>query len=466
MDERKMLSRRSFLRMATVAGAGIVAAACTPKAAPTVAPTKPPAAQATAVPPTAVPAPSGPVSLRYAGMQSQAVEDEIVAMYTEANPDVTLEFEGLQWDLYTAKLAMEFAGGVGPDVGSVGDWGYDLVMRGAYAQLQPFIDADKDYNIDDHVALAVKDGTFNGVYCSGGGDLYALPMSLVVFTWFYNWDMMQELGFTKTPNDLYAEGNWDYDAVREIGMAAVKDTNGDGKLDQFGLKCMMAPYMIWRGIAPEWGVEIFNEDLTRCLANQPEIVEGLEVWTGFQTKDKFWPSSAAVDDQAKFENGRFVFQDAHSGWLGGFRERVTFDWDCAPWPSGPVNNKILLVVANWGVSASTAHPQESWDLLKYITGPEAQAKRVELRGAFPSQKSVLRDVFTVPKPPEHSQVMVDTAEDGFLIPHFRGFNDFMSECRVAVDSVLVGDKTCQEALDILKEKADMILSENLDLTPQ
>ena len=51
---------------------------------------------------------------------------------------------------------------------------------------------------------------------------------------YYNATMFEEYG-VKTPKQYFQEGKWNWDAYLEVCVAMTKDTNGDGKMDTYGI---------------------------------------------------------------------------------------------------------------------------------------------------------------------------------------------------------------------------------------
>ena len=51
---------------------------------------------------------------------------------------------------------------------------------------------------------------------------------------YYNLDMFLEYN-VKTPKEYFLEGNWTWETFLEVMTAMTKDTNGDGKIDTYGL---------------------------------------------------------------------------------------------------------------------------------------------------------------------------------------------------------------------------------------
>ena len=50
---------------------------------------------------------------------------------------------------------------------------------------------------------------------------------------YYNKTLFQENGL-KTPFEYYKEGNWNWKTFLEVATKLTKDTDGDGKVDQYG----------------------------------------------------------------------------------------------------------------------------------------------------------------------------------------------------------------------------------------
>ncbi|MCU6710255.1 extracellular solute-binding protein [Paenibacillus sp. J5C_2022] len=93
--------------------------------------------------------------------------------------------------------------------------------------LQP-IDGILDIDSEKWPADLRMTGSFNGeVYgfstaVGGGGGIY------------YNKAILQKEGLPD-PQELHEKGEWNWDAFLDIAKKATKDTNGDGKIDQYGL---------------------------------------------------------------------------------------------------------------------------------------------------------------------------------------------------------------------------------------
>ncbi len=138
---KKSLSRRDFLHMVTLSGAGVVLAACAPAATPT-----PQSAEATQV--VDVPAAADGVKITfwtYPG--DEGFLGEMFDLYRSSNPNVSLDLVKITNDDMTQKLAAALVAGAGaPDVADI-EQGYfrKWVYGPGLLDLRPYnVEAHKD----------------------------------------------------------------------------------------------------------------------------------------------------------------------------------------------------------------------------------------------------------------------------------------------------------------------------------
>lgn len=146
----------------------------------------------------------------------------------EAANAVDIELQITPWDNYEEKYMTGIAANEGPDVGYM------------YAEIiGTFIDLGSIKPISPYLTQADRQ---NYLYLDNGfayGDQFGLPIIVgngAVL--FYNKDMLADLGFGSPP------ATWE--EFLEMAIAATKDTNGDGKIDQWGF-------------APGWGATDWGE---------------------------------------------------------------------------------------------------------------------------------------------------------------------------------------------------------------
>ena len=181
----------------------------------------------------------------------------IVADFEAANPNIKVNVEVSDWDSYWTKLKTLLAANTPPDVFAMDAPLYlDYQSRGVLLNLQPYIDSNP----------GMLDGLFPNTltaYQTPDG-YFGLPRDFQTIVVFYNKDMFDKAGVA------YPKSNWTYDDLRATAKALTKDTNGDGKIDQFGY--VIDPWDFEPGMSEiiwAYGGDLINADHTKTLIGEP-----------------------------------------------------------------------------------------------------------------------------------------------------------------------------------------------------
>jgi hypothetical protein len=230
MEEKKPVSRRRFLQVAAVAGAGAALAACGPSAqqqpaAPVQEKEQAAAAQEAA--PTAAPAAQAGEKLVRLwvnwGNMNQLFQDEVwykMPEYQEICPGIKIEYKGNVTD---ANTLTAIAAGEPPDCGSNLNYA-QLAIKGVFLDTQPLIDNSKYVKQEDYVPAIwdfCKFWTFDG--------MLGLPCfeSFLDYGLNYNTEMVTKAGLDPAkPPETFSE------ALEWQKALTVKDDAGN--LKQFG----------------------------------------------------------------------------------------------------------------------------------------------------------------------------------------------------------------------------------------
>jgi multiple sugar transport system substrate-binding protein len=225
----------------------LLVTACSP--APTPAPVEPaapaaPAAEEPAAPapaaeepvveePTPLPPPEpGKTQIRwFVGLGTGtnpdqiAVQEEVVADFNAAHPDIQLVLEVVPYDAARDTLATQIASGAGPDIiGPVG-WGGSNAFYGQWLDLTPYIQSTGfDTSVFDP-ALVVFYQTEEGQV--------GLPFAVFPAATYFVPDMFDEVGLAYPPQtydeqyELDGEMvDWDLDTFTEVAKRLTIDVNG------------------------------------------------------------------------------------------------------------------------------------------------------------------------------------------------------------------------------------------------
>lgn len=266
-SEKRMLSRRDFLRAMSALGAGSVLAACVP-AAPS-----PSTGGATEEQEAAAPAAEG-VKLQLWAFWTQLGKVEEKFRQTEelkqALGNNTVEFRfGFEREAFLAAVA----GGTPPDAGT--QWGYiDFMSRGAAIPLDDYIAASTVISPDKFI-----EGNWDTVQYQG--KVYGIPAweCFVRRGLNYNARLVEEAGLDPEKPPVTWDETWTW-------HEALTKFDDAGNLIQIGLD----PYDAEGGVGPgddgwfladSWGFAWFDPDTQEFNLDNELMIEGLETMGEF-----------------------------------------------------------------------------------------------------------------------------------------------------------------------------------------
>jgi ABC-type glycerol-3-phosphate transport system substrate-binding protein len=434
------MSRRDFLTRAAVVSSGLVMAACTPKVVEvekevtkvvkeTVIVDGTP--QVVEVEVTAEVAPKSPIELRYLTWWERFVPvfPAIKAAYEDKNPHVTLKLEEVTYGEATAKYQTTLVAGTAADI--------------LYHQesMSRFYDAGQILDITDMVEADgwdYQDDFFDGL----GADMWRGRQ--------YGWTHMYEstaINYNKTMiqeywgQDLweaFPDGDWTWDDLFEVALACTKDTDGDGRIDQWGLQIETVDatnnFQQVRGWAK--GVSYYDPNTMQFNLTSPEMIETLEeMWDWEKKHEVIIPQAARTELQralgvAPFYGGKVALYQRFASDVFLCLQTIgdKFEWDSFPLPREGERRGISLIAAHpHNITAATKHKEEAYDFVKYM-GTEPGLMTLMQNKMFcppikrPEIYETLKEAFLT-APPDHMNVWLDVmTKYGGIAPILRYHN--------------------------------------------
>lgn len=362
------------------------------------------------------------------------------------NPDIKIDLLQFPGN-YIEKIGSMFAAGSPPDVIFIGEKASEFASRDALLDLTPYIEKDKEeIGISDIYPQFLE-------LCKYKGKYFALPVNAGSDVIFYNKNIFDKAGL-KYPDETLT-----YTGLVDIAQKLTGDTDGDGRIDQYGL------YVTWNwwwvsGHILKWGGDLFNSDLTKCLFDRPENIEAIRYYSDLIKKYKVSPSPVELKTQGDtqlFMAGKLAMFNC--GWYvcQFFKDIKDFSWDVAPVP-GIDGKRLSYGGINWIlISKNTKHPEESWRVVKYITGEMGQ--EYFLRGGFdmPVRKSVTRKLTDIVSHPENRKVFIDSMEYSRLIPEFPKKSEVTEIISQELDNIFYKDIPVEEGCKRITERVNKIL---------
>lgn len=364
----------------------------------------------------------------------QAIVDEFNASQNE----IELILEIVDADAASDTLATQIAGGNAPDIaGPVGIKGRDT-FKGAWLDLQPFIDAT---NYD----LSVFDPAMVEFYHVQEEGQLGIPFGIFPSFIIYNKDLFDEAGLAYPPHEygapyVDADGNeveWNMDTLRDLSMQLTVDANGNDatsedfdpeNIVQFGWQNQWTdPRGVGSFFAPG---SLVAEDGS---AQIPDAWRAAWQWT----YDGWWedwfipngPYGGAEFLQGPggpFSSGNLAMVHLHMWYVATWAlGESDFAWDLAAVPSYNGEITAKMHADTFGILKSTEHPDEAFQVLTYLLSEEIAGELLNIYGGMPARLSM---------------------QEAWLTNYFQtNFPDQDVDIQVVVDSMAYADNPNHES---------------------
>ncbi len=382
--------------------------------------------------------------------------------FEKAHPDIRIQFiKAGEGD----KKGTMIAGGDAPDVVNIGAgeefWRY--TDAGVLRDLTPFLtpadvkDLEGDFFRVPREAM-MKDGKY-----------YAMPWNLIPFILFYNKRLFDRYDVP------YPNENWTWADFESAARKLTIDKNNDGFPEIFG-----TGFATWQEGYYTWfyqnGAQVLSEDGKRVDINNPKAVEALEYLQRLTREYDAMPTQTNRPQNVG-SGGLFASdRQAMIGPTGSFfipqfrgKDFEKVDWDIAPLPKGPTGIRSAAVASGgFGVTTQSEHPQEAFELVKYLTGPEGQARLAESALFVPARASIARDMSLMNPTgkPEHMEAVIHAVENdyAFVSPWTgRRWSEFTGFLNEDLNNFLFAKEkpglTAEMVLQKLEDRGNFLLAE-------
>jgi multiple sugar transport system substrate-binding protein len=384
---------------------------------------------------------------------------ELGKRFTDNHPNVEIEYINIVdgGPFGRDKLQQMIAGGTPPDIMMLNTGQFEAFgSRDALAALDDRIAAES-YDLSIYWPPAVE-----GIKIDG--KTYGLPKDISDHVVYLNTDLFAAAG-VELPAD-----EWTWDDFRDIAKQLTVDTDGDGNVDQWGTSIVNGVWS-WGSFVITNGGQVLNDDRTECLLNSPEALEALNVYYGYLTADAVsvppgtLPQTPGSFDQ--FNSGITAMQMAGPWFRPGLVENKPFNWTLRLYPRpGADAPTSILYTDQWGMSSDTKHPDEAWELLKFLGGAEGQTIWSEIYGSrsiTPIKELALSDKWMTYGGEEHrpdNQTILDQLER--TVPPPINFGDGAEVDNVwdeQFDLVMAGQQSVEQAVESIVDQVNRILQQ-------
>ncbi len=357
----------------------------------------------------------------------QAIVDEFNAT-KPLGENISLKMEVVDADQAATILQTQIAGGNPPDI--VGPMGVRSAATffGGWLDIAPYIESN-NYDLSDFDQAFVD-------FWNIGGEQIGLPFGAFPSMVWYNSAHFDEAGLAYPPQEfgapyVDADGNekpWNVDTLRELAIVLSVDANGltpaDDGFDpnnqvQWGYCATVQNE--FRGLATLFGAGNFVAD-DGTTFQFPEPWKDYAQWHHDNiyeyniTPTPDFLASDLLANPSPLGSGNCSIMATHTWFQGWGTGELPFDdFDTAAVPAGPSGEVTAKLHADtFAIPKSSAYPNEAFQVVGWMLGPEMAPELAKVYGALPARISAQADF--VADPANDAGFTWQVAQDSLAYP--------------------------------------------------
>lgn len=396
----------------------------------------------------------GPVELSFSfwGWGNEIeLKQKIIQAYEASHPNVKIKGAFTDGETYPAKLQTYFSSNTAPDVISIaGDILSEFVAQGVFADLSAYLQKDK-----------LLSGTWPKVSVDAfryKGTIAATPFVFKIPAIVYNKSLFDKAGLA------YPKDDWTEDQLLDL---AKRLTSGEGVNKVFGFNLSFWPYYITRGLLGEHYYDFQNR--TMNTVGNEGFRHAMQLFA-----DMIATYGVAPDDTAAktigggFETGKFAMALTGTFDMPTYQKVIgdKFAWDVVMLPTnsqfGPWKGNLF--VDGFGISAKSAHKDQAWQFIRWMSTDLASQKiasgiGIPALSSYANSPDYLGD-FPEGWKPYNKKAFVNMLERGFIWETTGVWAKINDELDNQFKMLVAGKSSVDQALSNLDQKGTEYLKGN------
>lgn len=361
-----------------------------------------------------------------------AVNQELCARFEAEHPNIRVEIINEPGDRAMDKLQQMVAAANPPDVMSIhGAYFIPLAAKGALLDLDSIIERDQAFYLPDFYPQLVE-------LCRHEGRLYSLPRYTSVYVLFYNEDLFDSAGLG------YPDRTWTWDDYLAAARKLTVD-DPDPERRRFGTVIDFWGARIYPWIWASGG-EILDAEGRHCLLDSPESQEALQFLVDLRHRWRVCPPTTMAERRqniAMFVNGQVAMFQTGAWDIQQMQEAKALRWNIAPLPKKQ-QHATLLGMENYAIAAGTKHPEQAWELFKFLLGPKAQERMAREMEKQPSRQSVANGPYLQQQADYDRRVFVDALEYARQAPNIPEWDRVSHFIQEQLDLMWIGEVSVED----------------------
>jgi multiple sugar transport system substrate-binding protein len=368
---------------------------------------------------------------------------EAFEIFEAEHPNIKVELDYVSYAEKETKYATEIDAGLGPDVFHLHAYSLRSFMdRGYLHDITPFIEAEGEGFLDvwypQTLELMMSDGTY-----------YAMPGDFMSMVLFYNAALFEKAGldpdqppatwdeFLADAQALTSEATWGFGTV--------------GAIDP-GFELRFSPILF------SYGGDYLTPDNKCSALNTPEAKEAITFFISLFTEYGVIPPGVTADNPGTVRQKMAFEQVAMllgSGWTPPIVDTNNPDLNAmevlraAPVPvkaGTDPQQRTTAWLSAWGMNPNTEHPEEAWELMKFVTSQAMEQKWFDDARVLSSRQDVSGEYEPLLNDKFASVIASELAHAKF-VPQLREWPQIIEAVNTAAQEGFTEDKSPEAALE-------------------
>ncbi|MEM6801357.1 MAG: ABC transporter substrate-binding protein [Bacteroidota bacterium] len=318
--------------------------------------------------------------MRFTSWQSSPTEEKVIRSiltnFDKKYPELDYKYEPIPGN-YSEKIQLMLGTHTAPDL----FWlkGYtspSYLSFEVLKSLDSYIVSDEDFDNED-IFPVFRNAFYHKGKC------YGIAKDFNVYVLFYNTKLFEAAGIEAPPAD--------WQELYDISQKLTQDTDGNGKIDQYGLVIEPVHEMLMPFVFQNGGE--FHDEEGNLKLTEPAFIEATEFYL------KLYKDGVATipTDMGAGWNGDVMGRQQAAMCISGawaipyFQEQYPdLEYKVAILPKGKQRATLAFATA-FVIGHEAPYPDEAWELLSYMTGKEGMREWTESGIALPTRKSVAEE---------------------------------------------------------------------------
>lgn len=374
--------------------------------------------------------------------REQPWNDNLIADFEAANPNIKINLTIMPWTEYWQKIQTATISNTLPDL---------MIMSVAYIEkyadagvvidLKDYIDRDLDRN--EYYEFAMQTTRM------ADGHEYGMPWNIVGNCLFYNKELFDIAGLD------YPNADWTWEDLRANAIAL-----SDPAENQYGFTMTLAEGL--DSVIYSYGGAVVNDELTECVINSPEAMEGVQFIRSLLLDDKCMvPVASEVSGSTNFSTGKVAMAVDGCWFMETMATSSQINWDIAELPAGPSGSRPRAWSDSICITKDSKNPEMAWEFIKFLVSAEGQTianlsgTRIPVYIPASMSDSFLKN----PSLPCNLEVLIKGLEKASPFIYRGNWGEWVNVLTNEMFGAFTGDLSVEDACKNTKAGIDLILDD-------